>query len=499
VAIRLLQLDEPMLEFGGGRDVRVKEGLLAGGPFSLALGAAHPTVVRTGLVGTPAAVAATRAFLHRLTRQVPSGRPIALLAPDFPGFEPALRTTLAVDPWWVKEIDQAAFDRALSEPSAVAFERFLGMWSEAVDELAERHNRPDVVICCLPGELLRHCRTIERKEIATKRQPATRRTRKGKRPPSQPALFDLPPDGSIEAASSPAEEDLLFRDFRRALKAAVMDSRIPIQVVTPGLFEEGRKGQQDPATRAWNLSVALFYKAGGIPWRVQTDIEQTCFVGVAFHHLRTTKRSLMYSSLAQAFSSEGDGFALRGDSVPYDPEQRTVHLDQTQTEVLLGRVLASYRDRMGREPLRVVVHKSSAFDAAEVEGASRALASIPSWQLVALRSSEFRLVRQGIYPPHRGSLCRLGDASFLFTTGYSPQRQTYKGAHIPVPLELVSDQTEADEATAREVLALTKMNWNSADDHGRHPITLAFAQKVGAIMGEIPQNKTPLPGYRYYM
>jgi argonaute-like protein implicated in RNA metabolism and viral defense len=93
----------------------------------------------------------------------------------------------------------------------------------------------------------------------------------------------------------------------------------------------------------------------------------------------------------------------------------------------------------------------------------------------------------------------LGDVSFLFTTGYSPQRQTYKGAHIPVPLELVSDRPEADETIAREVLALTKMNWNSADDHGRHPITLAFAQKVGAIMSEIPQNKAPLPGYRYYM
>jgi hypothetical protein len=498
VAIRLLQLAEPMLEFGEAHDARVKEGLLAGGPFSLALGAAHPTVVRTGLIGTSAAVAATRAFLHRLIGKVPSGRPSALLAPDFPGFEAALRTTLVVDPWWIKEVDQAAFDRALSEPSAVAFERFLEMWSEAVHELAERHNRPDVIICCLPGELLLHCRTIERKETATKSRPAKRRARKGKQSTSQPALFEMP-DGSIEAVSSPAEEDLLFRDFRRALKAAVMDSHIPIQIVTPGLFEEGRKGQQDPATRAWNLSVALFYKAGGIPWRVQTDIEQTCFVGVAFHHLRTTQRSLVYSSLAQAFSSEGDGFALRGDSVPYNPEKRSVHLDQAQTEVLLGRVLASYRDRMGREPLRVVVHKSSGFDLAEAEGASRALASIPSWELVALRSSEFRLVRQGIYPPHRGTLCWMGDGNFLFTTGYSPLRQTYKGAHVPVPLELASDRTEPDETLAREVLALTKMNWNSADDHGRHPITLAFAQKVGAIMGEIPQDKTPLPGYRYYM
>src|SRR6266540_3722460 len=496
----MTQLDEPVLEFGEGRDARVKEGLLAGGPFSLALGAAHPAAVRTGLVGTLAAVAATRAFLTRLTHRVPSGRPVALLAPDFPGFEQVLRTTVVVEPHWVKEIDKSSFDNALRAPPAAAFEKFLAMWSEAVRELAERDNHPDVVICCLPAELLSHCRTIEQKETTAAAKPSKGRSRKSKQKPplNQLALFDMQ-DGSIEAASSPTEEDLLFRDFRRALKAAVMESHIPIQIVTPGLFEEGRKGQQDPATRAWNLSVALFYKAGGIPWRVETEIEQTCFVGVAFHHLRTTERRLVYSSLAQAFSSEGDGFALRGDSIPYDPKKRSVHLDQGQTESLLGRVLASYRDRMGREPLRVVVHKSSSFDEAETEGASRALASIPSWQLVALRTSEFRLVRQGAYPPHRGTVCRLGDVGFLFTTGYSPQRQTYKGAHIPVPLELVSDRPEADETIAREVLALTKMNWNSADDHGRHPITLAFAQKVGAIMSEIPQNKAPLPGYRFYM
>src|SRR6266511_4597266 len=109
-----------MLEFGEARDPRVKEGLLAGGPFSLALGAAHPSVVRTGLIGTRAAVAATRAFLARLARQVPSGRPVALLAPDFPGFEQALRATLVVDPYWVKEVDQSAFDKALRAPPAAA-------------------------------------------------------------------------------------------------------------------------------------------------------------------------------------------------------------------------------------------------------------------------------------------------------------------------------------------------------------------------------------------
>ena len=38
---------------------------------------------------------------------------------------------------------------------------------------------------------------------------------------------------------------------------------------------------------------------------------------------------------------------------------------------------------------------------------------------------------------------------------------------------------------AREILALSKMNWNSAEGISRHPITLSFAKKVGTIMTEM--------------
>ena len=190
---------------------------------------------------------------------------------------------------------------------------------------------------------------------------------------------------------------------------------------------------------------------------------------------------------------------MRGEAVPYDEETRSVHLDQAQTRSLLDQVLGAYRDRTGRDPLRVVLHKSSAFDPAELAGAREALANVPSWETVTLRKGEFRLIRQGAYPPNRCTYCQLGDAKFLFTTGYSPLRETYRGPHIPKPIELCSGSQDDVEAVAAEILGLTKMNWNSADDHGSFPITLAFARKVGAIMTEIPADRTPLPGYRFYM
>ncbi len=52
---------------------------------------------------------------------------------------------------------------------------------------------------------------------------------------------------------------------------------------------------------------------------------------------------------------------------------------------------------------------------------------------------------------------------------------------------------------AREILAITKMNWNSAEGMGRNPITLSFARKVGTIMTEVGEDAAPNPLYRFYM
>src|SRR5258708_30841725 len=89
-----------------------------------------------------------------------------------------------------------------------------------------------------------------------------------------------------EEIGEEAPEDLLFRDFRRALKARAMLYRIPIQIGTMNLFLDSDTNQ-DPATRAWNASLTLFYKAGCNPWRLKTDATETCFVDISFHHMRT--------------------------------------------------------------------------------------------------------------------------------------------------------------------------------------------------------------------
>lgn len=495
--LQVEHLDEPLLEFGTGEATTPKEGLLAaGGPFSLRLGAAHPPEVRIGLVGTEAAVAATRAFFVRARTGVASGNKNEMLFPDFPGFTAVFKSQLVIDDRLDAIVDDRQLEDVLAKREPDAFEGALELWRSAIATVAGRDFRPNVVVCCLPQELLARCRIIDIKLTPEQRKSIKRRQEEIAS--GQTSLFDLAPDSWVREEVEGNPEQLASRNFRRALKAMAMTSNMPIQIATQNLWSDGQRNQ-DPATRTWNVSVALFYKAGGIPWRMQTRIDGSCFVGISFHHMRTTQRHFVYSSLAQAFSSEGDGFAIRGDAIPWDDDRVRPQLSEEQAHYLISNVLAAYRERAGRDPLRLVLHKTSNFTTDERAGVAAALRSVPVTELLTLRPGEFRMLRDGVYPPHRGTYCTIEPAAFLFTSGYMPEYRTYPGPHVPAPLELIGDPGADTEAAAQDILGLTKMNWNSANAFMHFPITLNFAQKVGAVMAEVPAEAEPHPSLRFYM
>lgn len=71
---------------------------------------------------------------------------------------------------------------------------------------------------------------------------------------------------------------------------------------------------------------------------------------------------------------------------------------------------------------------------------------------------------------------------------------------VPRPVEIVEHVGDAPMTQiASEILALTKLDWNTAMFAGRLPITIAFAEDVGAILSELPPSVNPKPWYRFYM
>jgi hypothetical protein len=493
----LLHLPEPTLQFGDGHEATTpKEGLLLGGPYDLRFGPAHRSEIRVGLVGPTDAINEMREFLKRVAEGLPA-KPDSnpALFPSYPGFEKVFRSKLISTKRWDIPIDSGALRRALGLDPRDGFVQVVELYANAIEQLAGRDVAPDVIVCCVTKDIRKRVGVVDTHSAA-----ARRRTRL----PSdmQGALFDsVGPGGeplTLEAAADPQPEDLLTRNFRAALKARAMEAGTPVQLATEALWRDAR-GTEDPATRAWNFTVALFYKAGGLPWRADMRVDDACFVGISFHHLRTQTEHLVYSSLAQAFSSEGEGFALRGESVPYDEERRQPYLTEDKAHALMRTVLAAYRDRAGRDPVRIVVHKTTLFTDEERRGIQSALQDVPTVQLVSVRSNhEFRLIRHGTYPPHRGALCQVADASFLYTVGYQPHHLTYPGPHVPVPIQVTTDDGDAEQVAA-DLLCLTKMNWNTARSATALPITLSFARKVGGIISEVPPEVEQHPSFRFYM
>jgi hypothetical protein len=72
--------------------------------------------------------------------------------------------------------------------------------------------------------------------------------------------------------------------------------------------------------------------------------------------------------------------------------------------------------------------------------------------------------------------------------------------YVPEPYQLIDHHGDATpRRLCKEILALTKMNFNNADIADGEPITLKFARKVGEIMSYISDTEEPNKNYRFYM
>jgi hypothetical protein len=497
IDLSIVELAPPRLQFGGASTHSdPKAGLLSAGPFDLRFGSARKDHVHVGIIGPADQVAAARRWLERCEREIPALGEANLLRKPFPGFPDAFHKGLVAPDQSSIALSSATSDSladALEGDAYSAFQRVVDLYAEAHARLAARDlNRPDIVLMCIPQNVFEKVGTVERKttDDERKRAKALERTRAK----SQLDMFDM----LDEVEQTP--EDFLKRDLRHALKARALRNRLPIQLVTDALLDDTARNQ-DPATRAWNFSVGLYYKAGGVPWRLPPTGPDTCFVGISFHHFRTTQRAIVRSSLAQAFSSDGEGFAIRGQGVPVEPDQgRNVHLSKEQAFDLATNILAEYELRTGGAPLRVVLHKTSYFDEAERTGFEDALKDIPIVSMVTLVPSLFRLLRYGAYPPKVGTVCTINDdRSFLFTSGFMPELGTYPGPHVPQPFEVRCLGPERPIAAAQDVLNLTRMNWNTADIRGKWPVSLSFARRVGGILDEYGDDDLVETSFRYFV
>jgi hypothetical protein len=478
---------EPTLEFAGGaRHVDPRFGIAEYGPADLQ-SASAPRQIRVGLVGEEADNHAAREWLQLCASPIErkesrtTDRPG--LFPAFPGFnaDAGFRAELVFDARLERPIRQRDLVRLDALSGRERVDAAVDLYLDELEALVQA-GRPDVVICQVPTPLLET---------------------DSPEPPDRRDVVDRETAESNRAAA-----------FHDVLKARAMPLRVPLQLIRPSTYDSRRAGAQkrkswkrkqreDDATVAWNFLTALYYKAGGTPWRMpraSTDLE-TCYVGIAFFHTPDGKETA--TSVAQVYNQRGDGVIVRGGPAHRSNDDRQLHLSELDAHEVLKQAIGAYRDEHRHAPAQIVVHKTSAFDLGETDGMLQAATEmgIDVCELLWVTNPSIRLFRNGYHPPLRGTFFQTAHKdAILYTRGSVEWYSAYPGMYVPRPIALRGAVLERSiRDVAEEVLALTKMNWNSTRFDGRVPVTLRTARQVADIIKHLPSDAYLEPTYAYYM
>jgi len=484
-------LPEPEMEFGSGKHIDIKFGLMNYGPLDFQSPLA-PKKINLGIIGTSETIEGVQKWIEKSRKGIPakqSKRPN--LFPRFPGFgeDMKLCADFVFDGQMQRAIPQRSFEELCRKPMTDEnIKEIADLFLNEMGYLAEK-NVADVFICAYPFILIEYLAQLEDETASVE--------------PDEPE--------ESEQIVRTITSKMILHDY---LKAQAMRFKKPTQIIRPGTYDErkrlkrkhpsGKTRQvQDEATRAWNLYIALYYKAGGIPWRLVRNWSQfsTCYVGISFY--KTTDENKLLTSTAQVFNERGEGVILRGGSGKISKDDKQIHLSSDDAKSLLRNALENYRREHQNFPARVVIHKSSIHDRNEIDGFNEALREYAidpeQADFVSLTRSYTRLYRGNRYPPLRGTFLDVGGKMFiLYTKGSVDFYTAYPGLYIPLPLGFRCDQTcDTPEFISKEILGLTKMNWNNSQFDGSEPITLRASRQVGNILKYLGPEYEPY--YRYYM
>lgn len=469
-------LSEPLLEFGdAGRHVDPRVGLIEYGPLQPMAG----DRVQIGVIGTAETADGFAQFIERCKTGIEGKKsPLTNLYPPFPGIgnQNPFRCSFEVEAAARRIVPVRDIERIIAIPKqSEAVRAAAELFAEQAIAMLEGSTRPDVIVAALPVDLI--CKVV-----------------------------------NARASADDDEDEDSELNFRDLLKARMLLLSVPSQIVWPTLWDDKAKiprklketlrQVQDPATRAWNLLNALFYKAGKVPWRLPRHEGEfkASYLGIGFYRDLSGQRLL--TSTAQMFDERGRGLILRGARARTDKGDRHPYLERNDAYDLVARSVRAYRAHHGHAPARLVILKTSRFEPGENDGISQAADELQIDRRDLVWVSEnphVTLVREGDYPPLRGSFIQLGRDALLFTRGSVPYYRTYPGLRVPRPLLLRPHACDTPLADlAAEVLALTKMNWNSTQFDQASPIPIRAARQVGRVLKHISFGQAEQSDYRFY-
>ena len=494
-SLQVIHLDEPELEFGHGQVLdHPKDGLFLYGPNQLP----KRREISVGLVATARGEKLFRSWLSQVLKRVKvpkRSKREKIFRPhlsDFPGLQETYGIIVDPDDLTVYRLEQIKIENQTSlENHHEAVSRTVDMFLSPIEEhLKSEEKSIDIWIFAVPELVFERCRPLATGRRNVDLTPGEF-ARKQKSKSDLPLFADV-----IDLGDEKIFDDV--PDFHRQIKARLLKLAQPCQLIrettlapTKFLNKAGNplRGVQDPATVSWNLATALFYKSQEFPpWKIAGMREGVCYIGLVFKLLPNHTQNHACCA-AQMFLSEGDGVVFRGANGPWMTEDKEFHLSETAAKNLIDRVLKTYRAKFGANPKELFIHGRTKFTHEEWDAFTEATPDETNIVAIRIQSThgDTKLYRDGDYPTIRGTALLLGPRdAFLWTSGYVPRIDTYLGPETPNPLFITVLRANGElphvDGVLRDIMRLTKINYNSASYNDGQPVTIRFADKVGDVL-----------------
>lgn len=514
--LEISYIDEPQLVFGYNQEAKdPRDGLILYGPHESFI----KNTLRAGIIGTEKANALYSVFVDNLNAPIFSSKKVygklkhdEVQRPSFPGFESVFNvkwpsipeTQLLVPDKIIRQIIQ--IEKIKKKRTSRLVDLFIG---KIVEFTNSEQEQLDIWFIIVPTNVWKFCRPMSKgKDIGKATQNFLEMSKSG-----QSSMFgDDAYNEEIEKLMGSSS------NFHHLLKARLIEEKIqtPVQIIlestlafrdkmTNTSFEPNMK-----AHIAWTQSTTLFYKLGKLPWKLTDIRDGVCYIGLVFKQLSEDRKNEYACSAAQMFLKDGDGTVFRGNIGLWKSPNKEYHLDTRSAEELLGMALDDYFDKWSCYPIEMFIHGRANFTDAEWKGFTNALETRrASTSLVGITikySHDLKFFRDAIegtskYGVLRGIALNISAfEAYLFTIGYVPRLQTSLSMEIPNPIHIRINRGTCDlDIVLKDIMALTKLNYNACIYGDGLPVTLKFSNIIGDILTASKNIKSSQRKFIYYI
>jgi hypothetical protein len=313
-----------------------------------------------------------------------------------------------------------------------------------------------------------------------------------------------------------------FRELKNEQTYFDLHDSLKLYGVKKGLrlqfIEDKSINYRDQAKIRWWLSLGLYVKSNGTPWKVKTDNIETAFVGLGYAVRQNANNKVVLGS-SQIFDGNGTGlkFLLQPIEKPIF-YNKNPYMSKEDAFRLISNIRNTYHKI---DPIiglkKLVLHKTTHYTRDEVEGICNALEGIDNIELLQIQQfSNWRAIKlmrefsgkhkPDGYPIDRGTIIQLDDFSFLLWTHGLVVNQELSGKYyqgkrgIPTPLLIKRFRgTDSIETVANDILKLTKMNWNGGELYKTMPVTIDFSRRLSVMGKQLEELGNKAYDFRYFI